>query len=301
MLCIAEILPPAGYRINQIMPDKSSNKIFPLHGMAKGFKSGNALACALASQATYLAPELIPGIVIDKWGFTDYRRFNGNHIQGFVATSEELTLVAFRGSEAHVSNWQDNLDAGFVPGPFNEGDRLHRGFAQGILQILPEIQTRINTFEHPGAPLFLTGHSLGAALAILTAASFYNEGRGVHSVYGFGCPRIGCRHFRKSYQSRDEGRTFRVVNQHDLIARIPPRFLRYHHVGSLRYLDDRNTIHEDPNSWKRLLLYVDPKGRNSREYINAILDRFPGAIDDHRIENYLKKLHLLSLQPDTPP
>ena len=108
------------------MPTESSDNIFPLCGMAKGFKIDNALACALASQATYLAPELIPGIVIDKWGFADYRRINGKHIQGFVAASEKATLVAFRGSEAHVSNWQDNLDAGFVPGPFTEGDRLHR-------------------------------------------------------------------------------------------------------------------------------------------------------------------------------
>ncbi len=282
------------------MPNKSSNEIFPLCGMAKGFKISNALACALASQATYLAPELIPGIVINKWGFSDYRRINGNHIQGFVAASEAITLVAFRGSEAHVSNWQDNLDAGFVPGPFNEGDRLHRGFAQGTRQLLDELKSRIKELASPDTPLFLTGHSLGAALAILTAASFYNECRPVHSVYGFGSPRVGCRHFRASYQSRDEGRTFRVVNQHDLIARTPPRFLRYRHVGLLRYLDDKNAIHANPNSWKRLLLYVDPKGRSSREYINAILDRFPGAVDDHRIEHYLKKLHALSLGNDAP-
>lgn len=275
------------------MPTESSDNIFPLCGMAKGFKIDNALACALASQATYLAPELIPGIVIDKWGFADYRRINGNHIQGFVAASEKATLVAFRGSEAHVSNWQDNLDTGFVPGPFTEGDRLHRGFAQGLLQVLPEIESRINTFERPESPLFLTGHSLGAALATLTAASFYNVDRAVHSVYGFGSPRVGCRHFRNSYQSRDEGRTFRVVNQHDFISHIPPRFLRYRHVGLLRYLDDKNAIHEDPNFWKRLLLYVDPKGRNYRAYINAIIDRFPRAVDDHRIENYVKKLQPL--------
>ncbi|MCP4849251.1 MAG: lipase family protein [Verrucomicrobiaceae bacterium] len=282
------------------MPEKSSSEIFPLCDTGKGFKIGNAIACALASKATYLAPELIPKIVIDEWGFTDYRRINGNHIQGFVATSKRITLVAFRGSEAHVSNWQDNLDAGFVPGPFNEGDRLHRGFAQGTLQLLHEIQTRIKALGDPDAPLFLTGHSLGAALATLTAASFYNESRPVHSVYGFGSPRVGCRHFRKSYQSRDAGRTFRVVNQHDLIARTPPRFLRYRHVGLLRYLDDNAAIHADPNTWQRLLLYVNPKGRNPREYINAILERFPGAIDDHRIENYLEKLQSLSDRNDKP-
>lgn len=282
------------------MPNEPSNETFPLCGRSGGFSTGNALACALASQAAYLAPELIPGVVIDKWKFADYRRINSEYIQGFVAAGEKFTLVAFQGSEAHVTNWQDNLDAGFVSGPFNEGDRLHRGFAQGLIHILPEVHSRLNDFHRPGTPLFLTGHSLGAALATLTAASFYVEGRPVHSVYGFGSPRVGCRHFRKSYTSRDQGRTFRVVNQHDLVARTPPRFLRYRHVGLLRYLDDKCTLHEDPNFWKRLLLYVDPKGRNSKEYINAIIERFPSAIDDHRLENYLKKLDSLHPAPCYP-
>jgi hypothetical protein len=272
------------------MPSNSTNALFPLSGSECGFTTGNALACAMASQASYLAPELIPGLVIEKWKFSDYRRIGNEHTQGFIATSEHCTLVTFRGSEADVTNWQENLDAGFVPGPFNERERLHRGFALGLKQVLPEIQSRLTTLHHRGAPLFLTGHSLGAALATLTAAWLYEQHQPVHAVYGFGSPRVGCRHFRKSYNSRDQGRTFRLVNQHDLIARTPPRVMRYRHVGLLRYLDDQNTIHEDPNFWKRLLLYVDPKGRNPSEYINAILDRFPGAIEDHRIDNYLQKL-----------
>ena len=272
------------------MADDSTNAVFPLCGKDSGFSTGNALACAMASQACYLAPEMIPGIVLDQWKFSDYRRLQSEHIQGFIATSEHYTLLAFRGSEADVTNWQENLDTGFVPGPFNEGERLHRGFAMGLQQLLPEIQSRLSTLQYNGAPLFLTGHSLGAALATLTTAVFYERQVPVHAVYGFGSPRVGCRHFRNSYNLRDQGRTFRVVNQHDLIARIPPRVMRYRHVGLLRYLDNQNTVHEDPNFWRLLRLYVTPKGRHPSEYINAILERFPGAIEDHRIENYVDKL-----------
>ncbi len=274
--------------------------MFPLSSSTDGFNIGNALACCLASQAAYLPPELIPKIVIDEWGFVDYRRINGNNIQGFVAANDEYTLIAFRGSEAHVNDWNDNLDAGFVPGPFNEGDRLHRGFAQGFLQILPEIESRLKAFKRPGSALFLTGHSLGAALATLTAASFYKEGRSLHSIYGFGSPRVGCRRFRNSYEIRDRKRTFRVVNQHDIITRIPPRFLRYRHVGLLRYLDGAGNIHDDPDFWKRMLIYIDPKGRSSSDYINAIIDRFPESVDDHKIGNYVKKLQPLVPTSPTP-
>ena len=100
------------------MADDSTNAVFPLCGKDSGFSTGNALACAMASQACYLAPEMIPGIVLDQWKFSDYRRLQSEHIQGFIATSEHYTLLAFRGSEADVTNWQENLDTGFVPGPF---------------------------------------------------------------------------------------------------------------------------------------------------------------------------------------
>ena len=186
--------------------------MFPLSASPDGFDINTAFACALASQVAYQAAELIPQVVIDEWGFPDYRRISGSNIQGFIAANNQCTIVAFRGSEAHAENWQDNLDSGFVPGPFNGGDRLHRGFAEGFLQLLPEIESRLKSFERPGSALFVTGHSLGAALATLAAASFYREGRTLHSVYGFGSPRVGCRHFRNSYELHDQKRTFRLLS-----------------------------------------------------------------------------------------
>ena len=79
------------------------------------------------------------------------------------------------------------------------------------------------------------------------------------------------------------------------MARIPPRILRYNHVGSLRYLDISGHIHEDVSSWERLLLYLDPSGRSPKQYIKEIADRLPGALDDHAMDNYLIKLSSLAL------
>ncbi len=47
------------------------------------------------------------------------------------------------------------------------------------------------TIRHYPEPFILTGHSLGGAVAILTAAYLAANGADVHQVITFGCPRIG--------------------------------------------------------------------------------------------------------------
>ena len=49
-----------------------------------------------------------------------------------------------------------------------------------------------------------------------------------------------------------------------------------------------------------MLIYIDPKGRSSSDYINAIIDRFPESVDDHKIGNYVKKLQPLVPTSPTP-
>ena len=261
-----------------------------LSGFPIGFDKLNAHACSMASHLAYSAPELIAPTVVDEWGFPRYRRLDTGIVQGFVAANDDATLLCFRGTERDFNDWFDNLDTQLVDGPFDSGERAHRGWYSGLTVAMSEIESRIDQLSAPDAPLFITGHSLGAALATLTAAIFFKSSRPVHSVYAFGSPRVGCRNFRDVYKTHDQGRTFRVVNRHDLVARIPPRLLKYRHVGSLRYIDEDGAIHEDLNFWERMLIYLDPAGRDAKTYINALADRLPGALDDHRAEAYVAKL-----------
>ncbi len=265
-----------------------------------GFDLRNAYACALASHIAYQPPELIAGTVIDRWGLPRYRRFDTGLVQGFVAADDRLTLLCFRGTERDFNEWHNNLDTEFTGGPFGGRERVHRGWAGALATALPEIEAKLDSVSRPGSSLFLTGHSLGGALATLAAAQFFHHRRPVHSAYLFGAPRVGCRNFREAYRAHDQGRTFRVVNRHDIVARIPPRLLRYRHVGSLRYLAEDGTLHDDLNFWERLLIYLDPAGRDAKRYIEALADRLPGALDDHRADAYVAKLGAL-VHPSGPP
>jgi len=45
--------------------------------------------------------------------------------------------------------------------------------------------------DHPSYTVVVTGHSLGAAMALLTAQELANSGVNKVSLYSFGCPRVG--------------------------------------------------------------------------------------------------------------
>ena len=49
-------------------------------------------------------------------------------------------------------------------------------------------------------------------------------------------------------------------------------------------------IHEDLNFWQRAILYMDPGGRTTKNYVGDLVGRLPGAFEDHRMTSYLAKL-----------
>lgn len=155
-------------------------------------------------------------------------------IQCFLRVNENTLTITFRGSDSE-KDWQ--TDSKFwkttVPyGNYSSKIRVHAGFinAYKCPGIRIRIQSYVSKFEVQ--KIYVTGHSYGAALAVLCAVDLeYNFPQKDYEVIVFGCPRVGNNAFKKSYNLR-VFKTLRVENIGDLVTKVPFGFLGYRHVGA---------------------------------------------------------------------
>ena len=83
--------------------------------------------------------------------------------------------------------------------------------------------------------IWITGHSLGGALAHLFAfdLSFGPHASAFHAMISLASPRVGLESWRDAYLARIPAqRSIRVYNQHDLVPELPPRDFGFHDVGT---------------------------------------------------------------------
>ena len=161
------------------------------------------------------------------------------------AGNGDFVIVVFRGSEriaGPVSAIKDAIltDANCtlldVP-ELGEDVKVHKGFWNAFSPVKEKV---IEAIEKQGGfsaetRLWITGNSLGAALADLCAASLEKEGRDVRAVYTYGAPLCGNEEFRRLYEDELAIKCQRYVNDNDIVPLLPPKrvFPEYRHVGVL--------------------------------------------------------------------
>jgi len=166
-------------------------------------------------------------------------------LQSYVGwdNTRERIVVAFRGSD-NADNWiRTNLN--LIPDSYPNAavlsdPKLHPGFygafkeleEAGIVSAMGEL-----TAQHPGANVFVTGHSLGGALASIAALEFvlspeYSDmDIGQVDIITFGSVRVFneelATHFNDVMDS-----SWRIVNRYDLAVTVPIKAMGYYHVGT---------------------------------------------------------------------
>src|SRR6185369_11657761 len=93
--------------------------------------------------------------------------------------------------------------------------RVHHGFSSALKHTWGKVERLVEALDDK--PLFLTGHSMGGALAVLAACRLAKLGRPPVATYTFGSPRVGDRAFCAGYRLP----TYRVVNGLDLVPEMP--------------------------------------------------------------------------------
>ena len=120
---------------------------------------------------------------------------HGTDTQGFVAVRRagddmDMAVVSFQGTD-NVRDWETNLRHSLIPADFpqpaaNESKaRVHRGIRDAFMSVREQVDRYLPGAE--GLPIFITGHSLGGALATLGASPLSDWGPA--ACYTFGAPR----------------------------------------------------------------------------------------------------------------
>lgn len=183
-----------------------------------------------------------------------YRIYEKSHgTEGYIGytTSQNTIYVAFRGS-AELQNWLDNIDVILTNYPLCSGCEVHRGFYSAQQDSINEIITQVLNLKtrFPSYQVILTGHSLGGALATLTAMDLLQAGVIVR-LFTFGSPRVGNDQF-VAYASQKIASRYRVTHNRDMVVHIPlhQRFTHlsgeYYQPTDAVYLETC-TGYEDPN------------------------------------------------------
>ena len=116
-------------------------------------------------------------------------------VEGFVGylPSDSSIYVVFRGSES-IRNWITNLTVDKMDyNTFPDcACQVHSGFYTATTSVYPDVLKEVKRLRglYPTYKVKTTGHSLGAALAQLTAMELVKSGYSV-SMINFGQPRVG--------------------------------------------------------------------------------------------------------------
>jgi triacylglycerol lipase len=199
-------------------------------------EASNARAMALASELSYL-PEAEASEKFQAELGLDARLFSVGNTQAYVATNAEHIVVAFRGTEAPTSlegikDWllTDACNLLIVPegrlgtdlAAAGVAARFHQGFVDAIAAIWdPVYQTVDREMKDAERPLWITGHSLGGALALLAAWLFLRRTIAVHQIYTFGGPMVGNEFAVAAFDREFAGKISRYVNDADPVPKLP--------------------------------------------------------------------------------
>lgn len=216
-----------------------------------------ATTLALLAKEAYKSP---PNLDPSKYGFTLQKFIQNSETdtQAYIATGEAgEVVVSFRGTSGIKDAFSDLLVVKcrlprkkfiFI------GPRVHFGFSNAYESVRKQVIESVKSLANPNSKLYVTGHSLGGALATLGALDLSQTLKREVSMYNIGSPRVGNHSFEKLYRKRVPN-SWRVVNDEDIITTIPK--LNYHHIGRLAHINGAGNLELEPSFMERVIDRLD--------------------------------------------
>jgi hypothetical protein len=189
--------------------------------------------------------------------------WNAHGTQAYFAANGQFAILAFRGTEADDPvDIFDDADLLLVPELDHRPDGgasrfaleipalVHHGFKRALDRVWDDVRACVTNYRqsHPQAEICFTGHSLGAALAVLASSRFTDASI---SLYTYGCPRVGDQTFCGRVLADPHRKMVRFVNLNDSVTHIPLQSALYQHAppNCFRF-DENGNLAEDGGSFR---------------------------------------------------
>ncbi len=216
--------------------------------------------------------------------------------QAFMFRRGNNLILVFKGTQ-QLDDWKTNLkirlkqftvlaDQTAVP----PTGRVHRGFLDAWQSVEKQVIYYLKKWITPDTKLWVTGHSLGGALAAVATISLETQGFKINGLYTFGQPRVADWKLVNYMNSRMGDRIFRYVNNNDIVPLIPPQIIPwvptrvYGHMGQFRYFNDFGAL-------RRRSFFTQRFPDRLFGIVRAIITSgSPDAVDDHKMEFYVANL-----------
>jgi len=175
--------------------------------------------------------------------------FNNEGTQAFLTkrNKDKMAILAFRGTEKEdPRDVVTDLKASFYKD--NKGIEIHDGFYKAFKVVEKDALKEVDKLKE--FALYVTGHSLGGALALVATRVLNSDN--LAACYTFGSPKVG----KEEFDDDIKPPIYRVVNAFDIVPFSPPSYLLdllltvpvkklqkflikfkgYEHHGDMRYL-----------------------------------------------------------------
>jgi triacylglycerol lipase len=252
---------------------------------ANSFNPDACAALALAAQTAY-ATASEAEIICGRNGAQDFYWIEdvATDTQCFVAIAEPKVVVAFRGT----TSVRDVItDAQCLRTRLHSGIEVHGGFERARQAIAPRLYRFLATLDFQPR-LWFTGHSLGGALAMLCANACNGWPASAYAgVYTYGQPRVGNAAFRDTYNAFLGAITFRVVNEEDIVPRVPGYLVGFRHAGNEVFLKSPGGVALNPTLGEKIT--SDIAGIYSAWDKMRSPFALAEILDDHHIAAYLDR------------
>lgn len=182
---------------------------------------------------------------LSEYGALSFFIFEKDSFFCYIAEFDDTVIVSFRGiPSATIKNLAIVFSSWKVT---FFGTKTHAGFTAGLHKLGAPLLLKLREICVKKRVIY-TGHSMGAALALLLSVVYKPD-----EICTFGSPKVGTRVLAEFLR---DIKVTRVYHEIDVVTLLPPSFLGFTHVGSCIKLPRKKRFRFDVFYFHKVTTYL---------------------------------------------